>query len=86
MEKGSNWSGKTIACMDDMDEEESMHMFMMSCSLKGMIPLRTSLDSDESVLLFSEAVEVLVFILFFNVEFQKFFISLSVRPGRRAAI
>ncbi|TKY58424.1 hypothetical protein E2542_SST15485 [Spatholobus suberectus] len=43
-------------------------------------------SSDESALLFSEGVEVLVFNLFFNVEFQKFFISLSVWPGRRVAI
>lgn len=40
----------------------------------------------EPSLSFGEDVEWLFFNLFFNVEFQKFLISLSVRPGRRAAI
>ena len=71
---------------DEVDEEESMHMVMSSCSLMGMIPPKTSLGSDES-LLFGDGVELLLtFNLFFTVEFQKFLISLSVRPGRRAAI
>ena len=74
---------------DDVDEEESMHMVMRSCSFMDMIPpmTLTSLGPDES-LLFGDKVELLLFIfnLFFSVEFQKFLISLSVRPGRRAAI
>lgn len=72
----------------DDEEDESMHMVMMSWSLgMGMIPAITPLGSDES-LLFGEGVGALglFFNIFFNVEFQKFFISLSVLPGRRAAI
>lgn len=47
-------------------------------------------SKDNSPILLSvevvEASLMLVFNLFFIVEFQKFFISLSVLPGRRAAI
>lgn len=42
-------------------------------------------DDDES-LVFGDGVDDKFFSLFFIVEFQKFFISLSVRPGNRAAI
>lgn len=45
--------------------------------------------SDDESLVFGEGVADDVdkfFSLFFIVEFQKFFISLSVRPGKRAAI
>ena len=55
-------------------------------------PLITLGSDDEDVEddeLFGDADEeevLLVLNLFFNVEFQKFLISLSVLPGRRAAI
>lgn len=47
-------------------------------------------SKDEESLVFGDVVvegdEDEFFILFFSVEFQKFLISLSVRPGKRAAI
>lgn len=68
----------------DDEENVSIHIFIMSCSCKGVTPM-TSLGSEES-LSFVEVEKVLFLNLFFNVEFQKFLISLSVLPGRRAAI
>ena len=49
---------------DDVDEEESMHMVMRSCSFMDMIPpmTLTSLGPDES-LLFGDKVELLLFML-----------------------
>lgn len=77
-------------CMDaDDDEDESLHMVMISCSLcVGIIPPITPLVGSDESLSFGEAVDAveLFFNLFFSVEFQKFFISLSVLPGRPAAI
>lgn len=74
---------------DDEVDDESMLMFilMMSCSCIAIIPpnIMSNLGSDDSWLL-NGVEERLFFNLFFNVEFQKFFISLSVRPGKRDAI
>jgi hypothetical protein len=71
-----------------MEDDESMYMGMMllPCSWMDMSPPITSLGDDETSLVFGEGVDDKFFILFFIVEFQKFFISLSVRPGKRDAI
>lgn len=68
---------------EDMDDDESMNIAMMPCSCMDMSPPRTSLDSS---LVFGEGADDELLSLFFIVEFQKFFISLSVRPGNLAAI
>lgn len=71
---------------EDEDGDESMHMDMMSWSwIMDVRAPMTSPGSDES-LWFGDDEEVEFLILFLTVEFQKFFISLSVRPGKRAAI
>ena len=80
---------------DDMDvhEEEELFtyiaMITWSCMAINPGPMAWlslgSVDNDESLALGDEVDEEL-FSLFFIVEFQKFFISLSVRPGKRAAI
>lgn len=76
--------------MDEHDEEEeSMQtlgaMTSYSC-MKIVVAIRgVALRSELESLLFGEVDEVF-FNLFLIVEFQKFFISLSVLPGRRAAI
>lgn len=75
--------------MEEDDKDESMYIIGMihPCSCMEMSPPMTwSLGDDEWSLAFGECVDDKFFILFFIVEFQKFFISLSVRPGSRAAI
>lgn len=83
-----------------IDEEEgevveSMYMDIRLCLSIGMnpcwvTPILSSLEgwSEDESLAFGDGVEDddEFFSLFFNVEFQKFLISLSVRPGKRAAI
>lgn len=98
MEKGSNnvLLLTNMACMDADDEEDESMLYMVmvimswSCMGINVVPpvMLTSLGSDESLSFGDDKdVEILFFFnLFFNAEFQKFFISLSVRPGRRAAI
>lgn len=77
---------KVIACMEFVvDDDESKYKGMMPCSCMEISPPMTSLGDDES-LVFGEGVDEKFLSLFFIVEFQKFLISLSVRPGKRAAI
>lgn len=77
---------------DDDDNDGYMYMGVMPCSCMEMNPppmeaaVASLLGSEEESLVFGEAVEDRFFNLFFIVEFQKFSISLSVRPGKRAAI
>jgi hypothetical protein len=71
--------------MEFDEDDESMYIGMRPCSCMDISPPMTSLGDDES-LVFGEGVDDKFFSLFFIVEFQKFFISLSVRPGKRAAI
>lgn len=61
---------------------------MLLCGCKGKIPpfVLISLGSVDESLVFGVEVDEDFFSLFFIVEFQKFLISLSVRPGKRAAI
>jgi hypothetical protein len=50
-------------------------------------PMTSLLGSEEESLVFGDALDDCRFFnLFFIVEFQKFLISLSVLPGKRAAI
>lgn len=77
---------------DDVGDAELLFTYMAimlqgSCIAMNppIIPSLGSVDKDESLALGDEEVEELLS-LFFTVEFQKFFISLSVRPGKRAAI
>ena len=56
------------------DDDESKYMSPRIRSEEESLALGEGVDSDD------------FFSLFFIVEFQKFFISLSVRPGTRAAI
>ena len=82
----------SMACMHGGDDEdESTQMENTSCSAcMGCIspPNMIALGSEESLVLGDdvEVMALLFFNLFFIVEFQKFLISLSVLPGRRAAI
>lgn len=80
---------RAILCMEDDADDESMYMIgMMPCSCMEIMspdPM-PSVGDDESLVLGDEVVADKVFSLFFTVEFQKFFISLSVLPGKRAAI
>lgn len=71
------------ACIDDEDDddEEFKRMNMMSSMSNSLLASDTSVWSWVEEDSFDE-----FFNLFFIVEFQKFFISLSVRPGKRAAI
>lgn len=74
-------------CMDvdDDDDDDKLFPYMaMDMNPEPMASLG-SVDNDES-LAFGDEVDEELFSLFFMVEFQKFFISLSVRPGKRAAI
>jgi hypothetical protein len=74
-------------CIDDEEDDEddeSMHMDLIVVSSNARNPLRSNLDSVGILLLGEDSDEVLS--RFLIVEFQKFFISLSVRPGSRAAI
>lgn len=76
------------------DDDESMNMPMMmllSCMVMrspSPIPWWSMGSIDDESLVFGDIVEEddEVLSLFFIVEFQKFFISLSVRPGKHAAI
>lgn len=81
--------------METADEggEESMKVvdiMLWSCCI-DINPLAMTLSLgpgvDESLVLGDDVDDgELIFSLFFIVEFQKFLISLSVRPGKRAAI
>ena len=86
---------------ENEEEDESMYMFIISCSCMDnsipddpptpmpmalMLSTTTLGSKDESWQSLGECVCKLFFSLFLMVEFQKFFISLSVLPGRRAAI
>ena len=86
---------------DSEEDDESMYMFIISCSCMDNsfpddppIPMPMALmlstvilgSKDESWQSVGEGAGELFFSLFLTVEFQKFFISLSVLPGRRAAI
>lgn len=76
-----------MAWMDGGEDDESMYIAISPCSLIDMSPPMTSLGwSDDESLAFGEGTDDEFLSLFFIVEFQKFFISLSVRPGKRAAI
>lgn len=77
---------RVAGCTDvEEDDDESIHKAMMSWSLMEVNPPpMASWGSEES--LFGEEDDDEFLSLFFMVEFQKFFISLSVRPGNRAAI
>ena len=72
--------------VDDDDDDDDM-LFPYKAMDMNPDPMASlgSVDNDES-LAFGDEVEEELFNLFFMVEFQKFFISLSVRPGKRAAI
>jgi len=69
---------------DDVDDDMLFPYMAMDMNPDPMASLGSA-DNDES-LSFGDVVDEEVFSLFFMVEFQKFFISLSVRPGKRAAI
>jgi hypothetical protein len=73
---------------DEDDSDGSMFMGKMPCSCMVMNPPMTSLlGSEDESLVFGDALDdCRLFSLFFIVEFQKFLISLSVLPGKRAAI
>lgn len=71
---------------DDEEEEESMYIGMIPCSWMETSPPITSFGDDESLVFGDGVDDDKFFSLFFIVEFQKFFISLSVRPGNRAEI
>lgn len=78
----------TVDCKEELDEVDDKSKYVgkrTPCCSVVMKPtgLESLLgfDADESVVFGEE-----FFSLFFIVEFQKFFISLSVRPGNRAAI
>lgn len=74
--------------MDVGDESIYMETMPLSNVLLGM--LSASMASDDESLALGDGVDDdeddRFLSLFFIVEFQKFFISLSVRPGKRAAI
>ena len=81
------WFRAAMAWMDGGEDDESMYIAISPCSLIDMSPPMTSLGwSDDESLAFGEGTDDEFLSLFFIVEFQKFFISLSVRPGKRAAI
>lgn len=69
-------------------DDESMYIPIRVCSWNDLrLPTMTwwsLIGSEDESLVFGEVDEFLS--LFFIVEFQKFFISLSVLPGKRAAI
>lgn len=80
--------------MDEQEEEEESMQTLggattsYSCMkiVVAIRPAAAGLRSELESLLFGEVDVVVFFNLFLIVEFQKFFISLSVLPGRRAAI
>lgn len=79
-----------MADEDEEDDDVFMNMaIMLLWSCMAMIPCITSRGSKDESLAFGDGVgddDDVFLSLFFIVEFQKFFISLSVRPGKRAAI
>lgn len=68
----------------DNEGAESVHIVLISCSFKVARPPMPTLGSGDP-LWFGDGDDEFCS-LFLMVEFQKFFISLSVRPGKRAAI
>lgn len=83
------WSIARVADDDDEDEDEFMNIAIRLWSCMAMIPCMTSRCSNDESLALGDGVgddDDVFLSLFFIVEFQKFFISLSVRPGKRAAI
>ena len=78
-----------VANDDEDDSEGSMFMEKMPCSCMVDInpPMTSLLGSEDESLVFGDALDdCRLFSLFLIVEFQKFLISLSVLPGKRAAI
>jgi hypothetical protein len=78
----------SMFCIEDEEDDEDdefMHMDLIAVSSNAMNPPRPDLDSIGILLLLGEGNDE-VLSRFLIVEFQKFFISLSVRPGSRAAI
>lgn len=74
---------------DRVDDESILDIVVvLQCGGMEKIPavVLISLGSIEESLVFGVELEDEFLSLFFIVEFQKFLISLSVRPGRRAAI
>ena len=79
-----------VANDDEDDSEGSVFMEKMPCSCMAInppMPMTSLPGSEDESLVFGDALDDFRFFnLFFIVEFQKFLISLSVLPDKRAAI